>query len=386
MRRFVDNTYLLSVGSCLRGEVRNRNQISTFLRFVGEIVGAEAMYYTGDTEGPVYPATKQSVDEICSIFADNQWLRFAELNEENFISATYGAADHLIEEMQQFDLASVLIDDDLRPPLPQVNALDEELHQYLINPQYSKMTSRYGLPKTSNFAGFVLSRESVREALDRRLHGVGLSFNTTVVLGIAVRMLAYDEFARVLGATYLPSTSRAERWILPTAIENKLLTTRDKSGDLSGIVDALIRVGKGKPREILREAWLLRTGTSKIRSAFSRLERRGDAAILKANNLAQEYRTVIEQLLGRRSRPRLVNALFKTVSLTFGLSGTGISMTPSINEVPLREWWAYKRRSGHVHALAVLEAKAARSTNEAYRRLFVSSTRNVASGSAKLLS
>lgn len=384
MIRFIDNTYLQSVGTCLRGEATNVFQVETFLRFVGEVVGAEQVFFGGDKDGPVYPVTVRSLDQLSALFGTDQWLRYADLDEQTFIDATDRAARHLIEEINQFDPNIVFDRLAVNPKFARgMSDPQKELHGFLTKRRHAAMVARYQEPKTSNFAGHVLSREDVHDALKQRLKKRRWSVSRGVLLATVVRMLVYDEFARSMKATYLPGSGRGRLWQAPKAMSSPLLFLTPKPShraggtrlrripNLGGVIDALTAVSNGHPRELLRLAWQLRADTAKIRKAFQRLESRGDALVLRSDALSTEYQTIISQLTGASTKPRLFSSLLKTVSFTFGLSPEGPSVSPVVDETAVREWARYKLRRRHVHALAVLAKKAEKlDLASAYGRLF----------------
>jgi hypothetical protein len=370
MLRFVDNTYLQSVGACLSGQATSLKQVNTFLRFVGEIVIADSVLFTGDKEGPVFPVTERVFEDISRLLGTSTWLNYTAIDEKAFVSATYKAAAHLIEDIAYFDPNTTSHNLETTPKLVRSMAdPQEELYSYLNSRRYSDMASRYAKPTTSNFAGFVLSREQVRNALADRLQRTPLTRGGAAVLATVVRMLAYDEFAKVHNATYLPSTGRSEMWFLPAKIAPLLLellkvpaavspTQIDDRDTFNGIVRALITVSKGHPRDLLRLGWQLRHETSKIRNTFAHLHNRGDSLLLHSDDLLSEYQTIISQLMGKQPRPRLLNALLKSITFTIGMPTEQLALNSGVSDLPLREWLRYKIKHRHVHALAVLAKKA----------------------------
>ena len=117
--------------------------------------------------------------------------------------------------------------------------------------------------------------------------------------------------------------------------------------DLRSIVAALVTVGRGEPREIVRQAWEVRKQTTKLRGIFSKLEQRGDAMVLEATQLAGDYNEIVAALVGRKPKPRLARA-FERVSITLGIP------TFSFNTAELMDWVRFKRRAGHVRSYARL--------------------------------
>lgn len=378
MPRFIDNTYLHSVAACLRGEAHGDLQVATFLRFLAEILTHEKVLFTGDPTGAVFPITKQAYEHISTLVASDTWLEYSTLSESQFKEITVAAALRLNDDLLALPSQTVVAPADLLPTMdPHRRNPYLELHRYFGKKQWRAMASRYSDPKTSNFAGAVLSRSELREALLRSISLWPSSPEVTSILATIVRMLAYDEFASSCGAIYLPSSGRAELQVLPDLPHPAFLSSKvsvmdpdQRADDMRDVVSALVTAGNGRPIEILRLAWSLRKETAKFRAIFDKLANKGDAMILESQQLTSEYHEIVSSLLGKNKRPLFVS-IFDKVSFTFGIPSV------TINTNQLSEWIRYKRRAGHVRGFARLLYRFDKSrANSMFDELKQRSTRN----------
>ncbi len=367
MIRLIDNSYLQSVGACLDGKAQHANQVGTLLRFVGEIVASEQIYFTADEKSVVYPISMKAVESVQAATNDAGFLRFVRPTEENLRAAWEAAGAELAAELS-FIMTGTAAGraPDVDPQFTDNCNPDDRIHSLVISHKLAeKAEDVTQSPVSSNTALGVLTREPLREEIDKMVRRGQWHADVSQTLAIATRILTYETLSEILGATYLPSLGRSELsstlgLALGRAVPNFLdefcsLDKPDAAPGLSTVVEALVVVSKGRPHTLLQEAFSLRKDCGALRGKFAKLEcgNYGDALILKAKRMSRDYQYIVESLV-EGIEPVTLAGCFE-----MDIAAPGI---PSVKIKPgqMEEWAKFKWKKRHVKGIARLIARASR--------------------------
>jgi len=384
MIRFVDNTSIHDVEACLNGTANHINQIKTFLRFIGEIIVSDRIFFTADKNSSVYPITYKALNQIEKISDGLDLIEYYKLDLQTYFESCDVAELTLSDEIEY--MAPGLQKNKIGDFIPKFsngkNPLDT-LHQHLINndlygDKLIQFNRHYSDPISSNIAPFVILRDTIYSKIRRMIQKGAWNNELTQAIGVAARMLVYEQIADRIKATYLPSTGRIIRHVLNFKSREisflKLTNNIEKNiyqpqefGGLSDVVDSLIVISNGDPKKLLKEASSLRKDTSELRKEFSNIKTKfqSDAYLINSQRILKEYQDILEYLLKGKEPPSFIMS-FKPQIVLLGIPVVNIDINC------LRMWVNFKRKFGKVKKIANIFFNAdERRKNDVYKRLIV---------------
>ena len=298
MERLVDCSYLTGAASCLEGKSTHIDDLSCFLRLVGEILLADKIRFTADPTGPVYAPAIESARIISDAVGNKELLTHFVVDSINYREACTNAAEDLVADLIYLPPRPAS-QGKVSPKFEGFNSDPDSLFFEALVQAVS--TSGRSMPKVTlkpaNASRFVLSQPHVLQTLQQS--GVLDNYhdsNDFLRLTAFVRTLIYRQIAHQLNATYLPSSARTKllpdaRKIRPDEFSNiNLRSLHEAPPQLSLItaVDSIIRTANGDPSAILRKAWAMRSSLSPVRGLL-RARAKGDA--LAIGDLETDPRT-----------------------------------------------------------------------------------------------
>jgi hypothetical protein len=384
MIRFIDNTSIHDVDACLNGTANNINQIKTFLRFIGEIIVSDRIFFTADKNSSVYPITDKAVNQIKKISDGLDLIEYYKLDLQTYSEACDVAELTLSQEIEYMTpgIQKTKIGDFIPKFSNGKNPLDM-LHQNLINNdlygnKLIQFNRHYSDPISSNIAPFVIFRDTIYSKIKRIIQKGVWNNDLTQAIVIAARMLVYEQIADKIKATYLPSTGRIISHVvnfksreisflkLTNNIEKDIYRPQEFGG-LSDVVDSLIVISNGEPKKLLKEASSLRKDTSELRKEFSTIKTKfqSDAYLINSQRILKEYQDILEYLLKGKEHPSFIMS-FKPQIVLLGIPAVNIDVNC------LKMWVNFKRKFGKVKKIANIFFKAdERRKNDVYKRLVV---------------
>jgi hypothetical protein len=317
MNKFIDNTYIHDIYSCLNRKAYNIKQFKTFLRFIGEIIATDELFYTVDKNGPVFPTTKKTVDIINGI-TGNSYIKYLGLHKQGFEEICNSV---IFIFKKEFKFISYELYEDtfsIINPIFEVKNPHEEVKKLLMSGR-KNLYMKHSEPLSSNFVPFILLQDSIREEIMPYIQNKRGDMQFIQFISIFIRMLAYGRMAELHNLYYMPATSRLDNELFNfTVNEYNILRLKDNINKddirphvfngISDIVDALIVYCNGEPLEIIKEAFVLRKKTETLRKKF--LNETHDALLIKNNkiNEIQEQLNVIFRKEGNNSTGMVIQS------------------------------------------------------------------------------
>lgn len=342
MKKLIDNTYLHAVGRCLDKEAMNLGDVTTFIRFVGEILVADEIFFTAIKDGPVYPLSKKSADRVNN-FLEETLIKYKPRSEFDDDSISSKIVDELPFEIELIDLKRDISVSRLEPEFKYGQNPDISLHPWLVQPSednYEKIN-----PHSRRIAD-VLKHPRVMDAIQKlKKQSSQWNFFFTIALASSIRMLFYENMSRDLDSEYLPSDGRARLHKLSKSARAESLVNLYEKLDfkqnqlskysLKSLVLSLVVVGNEDPVKITREAVNLREETLPLQPSLeSPLS--GDSV----NKTSSRLKGLIERMLkvewGEEPPPSFTK-IFQPQLVFPGVPAVAVDLQE------LREWIEYKR-------------------------------------------
>lgn len=376
MNRFLDNSYIQSIGNCTQRRAASIDQLETFARFLGELLVADSFFFTGDPSGPVAPISAKALEEIRFIIGDEVSFENKAFDIHVLRRVCSEVVDHIADEIDYLSKVNLPLSPYFAYPSFKNNANPHEaLHGILIDKRISwrrKLIFRedvFGDATSANIAPQVILTEKILDVIAPRISKAEWTLEHTLHLAIAARMLAYDSLAAGLSCTYLPSSGRAsihraDRFIKPVSVVELGVGDSFDVGDASEavlppIIDAIIRTSNGDPVKSLELAVALRKDTAQLRKRFARLQPDigGDACIIEAERLRREYQDVVSSIVKGVRPPSLITAL-KPILILFGIPSLSVDIEK------FGTWVDFKLKEKKVRRVATVLLSARRLPHE----------------------
>lgn len=378
MRRLLDSSYLMAVERCLDRQAVSITDVETLVRFVGEVLVADALLHTADETGPVYEAVMDAASRINRIGGDARLLRHFSHQSMNYPQICQQAAEAFAKELR-FIRADSLVE-----PVP---GFEPRFATGVANPDLSLVEIleqlRLGrLPRRPLFIApstaplSIVSNPVVRKGLVELLErGFHVGDTNVLALAATMRMVLYAQMGEDLIADYLPATARARLHTLPERPEHpdtadlvvQGMSGGKKTGEspLSRAIDAAVGLANGSPEALLRLAFELRHTTSDCRPLF-RLGIPRDGCLEKDNRMARQLEEALAVRLHDNDAPSLLRGLEPRIFLIGPVPGILLKLES------LGEWLQWKLRERQTTAVAEFIGRARkRDTRAAYERLAI---------------
>lgn len=355
MIRLIDNSYLHCIGACLAGKASDFLQIQTYLRFIGEVLTCEGLYFTADRKGPVYPNSEKVRQCIQRISNFPSIIQYYEVPTGDYDVICDTATSELSKEIDFIDfhlkhrmgVNPFFIDG--KDPV-------DELHQLIMS---NRLKNQKPLlkPVNSNFGPLVISKDAVLNRIKYEMAHGNWNRQQTQSIAIAARMLVYEQLAKKLRGTYLTSTARSQLHIMPsTSGKSDLLELSGHINtierpvvfeELSDVVDALLISSEGDPLTLLSKAFDLRKDTETIRRNLAPKKYDGDAYFIKSKQLKRQYQQILDYFLKGEEPPSFFLSIVPQIVVP------GIPII-KIDVERMARWFNYKLKRKHVKTLASL--------------------------------
>ena len=364
IRRLIDCTYLHGVARCLRGEADHFDDVTNFLRLVGEILVADRILFTADQLGPVYKPAVEAATLVGDAIANGELVQHFDMQWVNYSEVCERAAADVAQDIEYLPKAT-----SGGALSPVFESLQSDPDGSLLHTlQLAVLSDRHDFPDPTlvpgNAARFVLTRPKVLNALRRTnvLNGFR-DANDFIRLTAAVRAIIYSHVGRELKATYLPAVSRAR--LLPSCSGPFIKTVSplmldavdtqkgsEKTLSLATAVDVVVRLSDGSPYDILRRAWQVRATTLPIRDLFG-FDAPGDALStnLTAHAMTQQISKEFQAILKGQAPPRLLDC----VEMKFVMFAIP---TMTVHPTKLQEWKDRKAARSRIASFAELIHKS----------------------------
>jgi hypothetical protein len=372
MRRFIDNSYLHSVGNCLARCATSLDQVETFARFLGEILIAERFIFTADRDGPVMPLSETALEKIDTTANGAIEFEYIQIDEQRLSVSCAEAANHIVNDVQylsNIDLPNLPLS--AHPNFKHNQNPHISLHEILTSPRISwrrKLAFRddlFGGASSANIAPRIILSDRVISIIALRIEKQKWHLAHTLYLAVAARMLTYDSLAGRLSSTYLPSSGRAaihrvKRIERPISIAEfsgigQLKKNEPDEGALLPVVAAIINVCDGDPVRSLKLALNVRKETERLRKELATLQQdpTSDACLFELQRFWRDYQDVIDGMVKGNRPPPLTMAL-KPSLVFFGIPSISVDIEK------LGAWLDYKRKAKKVRRIAAVFLHAQR--------------------------
>jgi hypothetical protein len=367
MQRLIDCTYLHGVARCLRGEAVHFDDLTNFLRLIGEMLLADRLLFTADPTGPVYKPSIEAASMFADLVGDKSFLQHFDIKWVDYMAACQRAATDITVDLKKLPLPSPSVGP-ISPSFENSTKDPDGLFLHDLRAMISSKQSAQSDPvlHPANAARFVLTRPDVINSLRRTNFLSAFSKEKDFVrLTAVVRTIIYRHIGLQLKSTYLPASSRAQ--LLPAfhrigedeitalfeaAYNERISKVTSASFSLTSAVDALVRSSRGDPKEILLNAWKARGVILPLRNVLAPAVQ-GDALGVSFKQHAQIRKLSKEfgEIINGNDGPHLIDC----IQIQFVLFAI-----PSLTLYPgrFREWFTRKRSFQRVGRFAELIQRA----------------------------
>lgn len=323
MDAIIDNTYLHSVGRCLDGKARNKEDCRNFLRFLGEYISSRKLYYTANKSGPVYPFTKETIKYLYYITGDQNILEFIDQDTIDYNDLCSSVIEQLRIDLEIGDIIDV---QRLREPDFKKNSdhPDLKIHDVLTGSKKSLLKNDIDLTKGApNTAAYIVTHKRILPQLIAYAKDHE-NWNINDTLGICglVRMYLYQYLAQSQNRAYLPSFGfhnrrrfqRTDKQFIndPNILflfEQYDSITKNKD-EVGTVISSIIAAANGDPRRMIEIATEMRKNLVPLRDNFhpnksswpTGFFAKGDSWLQVANiDLIRRYAQVLSIITGQKS-------------------------------------------------------------------------------------
>lgn len=372
MHRFLDNSYIQSIGNCVQRRATSIEQVETFIRFLGEVLLAERFSFTNDPREGVAPVSSKAIQTIASVVGNEVQFEHTPMDEWSLELACDRVAHHMAAEIGYISRKDILssalsaypnFNDNVNP--------HELLHEILVNPMISWRRKAsfnkkiFGSNSSANIAPKVILTEEVLNTIAPLVSNKTWTVSHTLHLTIAARSLAYDYFAENISSTYLPSSGRAALHRIDSSVQ--VLSAKDLGEDdlfrtdgvkrdaMPGLINAIIRVSHGDPAKSLALAVAVRKDTKRLRTEFLEVQQdlQSDACLIESQSLHRAYQDVVSTIV-KGAKPPSMKMAFNLNFVLLGIPSISIDLDK------LETWYDFKRKEKKVKRIATVLLMARR--------------------------
>ena len=344
MKKLLDNTYIHAVARCIRGEASHMDDVTSFVRFIAELLVVDEMAFTSSTGGAVHGATIDAIRCIESEFPNPGLFRHHAVPGDMYITACIRASDDMAYDLS----GGTLLRDDVGRTVPDFveNANNPDLdymHSTMDVLGQKRNAPMIDIITPENAAHFVLTRPRVVSALGGAAWVNDLEGQVQYLkMAAAARASIYRHVGSQIGIGYVPASSRARLLEvsngigivseLPASISNAA-----SQFNLETVVRSLVHSASGDPVRILRAAWRAREA---VRPLLGNLDLVAESDSIMAEfdssqssrDMEKYYRDVMSDV----DYPQFIDAL--EIQLIF----IGIPVL-KIDGMKLRRWLGHRR-------------------------------------------